>query len=162
MDIFGLIIALSGSIILAVGAASKTPLGDAQLSISKYGYNLDLAKSFGRQRISSLVGIVVYALGNLIVLVSIILPPDHRIIFLYLGVLVGAICLTMHFIFFIPAASRKSMLTTMKLFYFKEDKQRASWDSNNSAEGWRGRQLKQLGLDENLTKEEFETIIKAV
>ncbi|MBU1149120.1 hypothetical protein KKI23_03455 [Patescibacteria group bacterium] len=162
MDIFGLIIALSGSIILTVGAVGKTPLRDAQLSISKIGFNLDLAKSFGRQRISSLVGIVVYVLGNLIVLVSIVFPPDHRIIFLYLGILVGAICLTMHFIIFIPAASRKSMLTTMKLFYFEEDNRRSSWDSDNSAEGWRSRQLKQLGLDENLTKEKFETIIKAV
>ncbi|MFH0853563.1 MAG: hypothetical protein V1853_04100 [bacterium] len=161
MDIFGLIIALSGSIILAIGAASKTPLGDAQLSISKYGYNLVLAKSFGRQRISSLVGIIVYVMGNLTVLVGLVFPPDHRIIFLYTGIFFGVLLLIAHFKIFIPKASKKSMLTTMKLFFFDEDKQRAAWDHDNSVEGWRHHQLKQLGLNENLSKDEFEVIIKS-
>ena len=164
MDILGLYISFIGTLIVAFGSYN-TVLQEIHMSIPKYGYNLAIAKKGGKQRVSTLVGFTIYSFGTLLLILGITLYREIIIqnIYFYLTFSIGVIFFIFHFYYLVPKAEKKSILATLYFYYFTNKEYAiGNWNSDNNVPNWRKNILKELGINEDISKEEFEEKIKSV
>jgi hypothetical protein len=162
MEILGLFISLIGSLILAFGASSSLRQ-NALESIQMRGFSLKVAAAKGKQRISVKIGFIIYALGTAITILGITIFKNICISqgSYILSFIIGIIFIGTHFKYLVPSQSKKSMLATLKIYYF-EKTGIDNWNSCINDSGWRQKTLKEIGLKKNLSKEQFEEKIKSV
>jgi len=161
MELTAIFLSILGTILLSFGSGGPNIKTDVFLSMSMRGYNLEIAKERGRQRISIIMGIIVYILGTISLVPSMFDIDVDMKLQLIVVMPFTVFMLLIHYFNLMPLAGKKTMLATMKYFFFVRENGLKSWESDSNTPGWINMHLNQLGFNENITKEELEKIIRS-
>ncbi|MFA6909013.1 MAG: hypothetical protein WC289_03960 [Patescibacteria group bacterium] len=120
-----------------------------------------MAAEIGKQRMATVIGVSVNALGVLASIVALFVSIPRTAMLVVLSFSVGMLIIVIYFIVVPRLVARSTMLKTLKYFYFDMDNRASSWDTDNNVGGWRERTAKMVGVDPSITKESFEQLIKS-